>query len=131
MLETKQIDPLGEYYENISLAYEKMGNDKEALIWLKKYRVLNDSIFKAENVKNVAEIDTKYQTQKKEAQIAQQNLPMFLVPSYRHLCIIKSKQSFIIFKNNHSPNEKEHSKKSSSSLCDDDHRHFFSRDLSC
>ncbi len=74
MLETKQIDPLGEYYENISEAYEKMGNDKEALVWLKKNIALNDSIFKAENVKNVAEIDTKYQTQKKEAQIAQQNL---------------------------------------------------------
>ena len=74
MLETKQIDPLGEYYQNLSLAHEKMGNDKEALFWSKKNIVLNDSIFKAENVKNVAEIDTKYQTQKKEAQIAQQNL---------------------------------------------------------
>jgi two-component system, NarL family, sensor kinase len=74
MLETKQIDPLGEYYENISTAYEKMGNDKQALFWLKKNIALNDSIFKAENVKNVAEIDTKYQTQRKEAQIALQNL---------------------------------------------------------
>ncbi len=74
MLETKQIDPLGEYYENLSLAYEKMGNNKEALFWLKKNIALKDSIFKAENVKNVADIDTKYQTQRKEAQIALQNL---------------------------------------------------------
>lgn len=73
MQQTKQIDPLGEYFENISKAYEKLGNYKEALTWLKKYQTLNDSIFKAENVKNVAEIETKYQTQKKEAQIAQQN----------------------------------------------------------
>ena len=41
---------------------------------MKKNIALNDSIFRAENVKNVAEIDTKYQTQKKEAQIVLQNL---------------------------------------------------------
>lgn len=69
MLETKQADPMEVYYEEMANAYEKLGNHKEALFWFKKFMVLDDSLFKADNVKNLADIETKYQTAKKEAEI--------------------------------------------------------------
>ena len=74
MLKSKLIDPLGVYYEEMGKSYEKLGNVKEAIIWYKKLMILNDSLFKVANVKNLAEIDTKYQTQKKETEIATQKL---------------------------------------------------------
>jgi two-component system NtrC family sensor kinase len=76
MQETKQVDPLEVYYEEIAKAYEKKGNSKEALLWFRKFMALDDSLFKAENIKNLANVETKYQTQKKETQIAQQNLTL-------------------------------------------------------
>ncbi|MBK7939086.1 MAG: sensor histidine kinase [Lewinellaceae bacterium] len=69
MLETNQADPLEVYYEEIAGAHEKMGNYKEALFWYKKFMVLDDSLFKADNVKSLADIETKYQTARKEAEI--------------------------------------------------------------
>lgn len=69
MLETKQADPLEVYYEEMASAHEKMSNYKEALFWFKKFMVLDDSLFKADNVKNLADIETKYETAKKEAEI--------------------------------------------------------------
>lgn len=69
MLETKQSDPLEVYYEEMANAHEKLGNYKEALFWFKKFMVLDDSLFKADNVKNLADIETRYQTAKKEAEI--------------------------------------------------------------
>ena len=76
MVETKQVDPLGVYYEEIAKAHEKMGNNKESLKWFKKLMVLDDSLFKADNIKNLADVETKYQTQKKETQIARQDLAL-------------------------------------------------------
>lgn len=74
MTSAKLIDPLEVYYEEMANAYEGLGNTKEALFWFKKFMVLDDSLFKSENVKNLGEIDTKYQTQKKETEIAKQKL---------------------------------------------------------
>ena len=74
MKEMNLMSPLEVYYEEYSNAYEKIGNYKEALIWMKKFMVLDDSIFKEENNRMLAETETKYQTQKKEAEIAVQQL---------------------------------------------------------
>lgn len=68
------IDPMEVYYEEMANAYEGLGNAKEALFWFKKYIALDNSLFRSENVKNLADIDTKYQTQKKETEIAKQKL---------------------------------------------------------
>ncbi|MBK8555887.1 MAG: tetratricopeptide repeat protein [Lewinellaceae bacterium] len=74
MLETQQSVPMEVYLEQMADAYEKLGNHKEALIWYRKFMVLDDSLFRAENNQILADTETKYQTKKKEAEIAQQQL---------------------------------------------------------
>ncbi|MFD2565907.1 tetratricopeptide repeat-containing sensor histidine kinase [Pseudotenacibaculum haliotis] len=43
---------------------------KNALIYYEKYKVLSDSLLSAEKLKDINEIETKYETQKKEAENA-------------------------------------------------------------
>ncbi|MEZ4775691.1 MAG: sensor histidine kinase [Bacteroidia bacterium] len=74
MLETGQLNPLESYYENFAISHEGLGNFKEANYWWKKFMALDDSIFKEENVRTLADMETKYQTQKKETEIATQKL---------------------------------------------------------
>lgn len=76
MLETQQVQPLQVYYEEMAKAYEKMGNYEQAYFWFKKFMVLDDSLFKADNVANIAEMETRYETQKKEAEISAQQLQL-------------------------------------------------------
>lgn len=76
MLETKQVEPLEVYYEEMATAHEKMGHYGEALSWFKKFMALDDSLFKADNVRNMAEIEARYQTKKKEAEITAQQLQL-------------------------------------------------------
>jgi two-component system, NarL family, sensor kinase len=49
---------------------------KEAYDYLEKVRVLNDSIFNSDMTARVAEMETKYETAKKEQKIAQQSLQL-------------------------------------------------------
>jgi len=56
-------------YNNLSDAYEQMGNYKEALYFEKKENALNDSILQVENQKAITEILTQYETEKKEKEI--------------------------------------------------------------
>lgn len=76
MEELQLIDPMQIYYDEFAKAYEQIGDYREANRWLKKYMVLNDSLFNAEKIKNVADLETKYQTQKKETELAQQKLQL-------------------------------------------------------
>ncbi|MCB0572599.1 MAG: tetratricopeptide repeat protein [Phaeodactylibacter sp.] len=76
MLETGQVQPLEVYYEEMAKAYEKMGDYHQAYFWFKKFMVLDDSLFKADNVRNIAEMEARYETQKKEAEIAAQQLQL-------------------------------------------------------
>ncbi|MCB0610292.1 MAG: sensor histidine kinase [Lewinella sp.] len=76
MLEYKQVEPLEVYYEEMAKAYEGLGNYEQAYFWYKKFMVLDDSLYKAETVRDMAEIETKYETSKKEAEIASQNLQL-------------------------------------------------------
>lgn len=72
MVEKKLVDPLEVYYEEMGNANEKLGNHQQALVWFKKFMALDDSLFKAENVKNLADVETKYQTEKKEKELIEQ-----------------------------------------------------------
>ena len=56
-------------YNNLSKAYLKLGNHKMALEFANKKTMLDDSILKIENQKAIAEISTKYETEKKEKEI--------------------------------------------------------------
>ena len=72
MVERKLIEPLEVYYEEMANAHEKLGNHQQALGWFKKFMVLDDSLFQADNVKNLADVETKYQTEKKEKELIEQ-----------------------------------------------------------
>lgn len=61
-------------YHALSLIYEKMEKYKDALEAYKVYSELNDSLYQEELSSNIAEMEVKYQTQKKEKEIAEQSL---------------------------------------------------------
>lgn len=77
MTEKQFVDPLEVYYEELANANEQLGNHKQALSWFKQFMVLDDSLFKAENVKNLADVETKYQTEKKEKELIAQKAQIF------------------------------------------------------
>ncbi len=60
-------------YDLLYHVYKADNNSAAALTWLEKYITLKDSIFTAANNQQIAELDTKYETTKKEQQIEKQN----------------------------------------------------------
>jgi signal transduction histidine kinase len=74
MKELNLMSPLEVYFQEYANAFEQKGNHKEALKWWKEYMVLDDSLFKSENNRILSETETKFQTQKKETEIANQKL---------------------------------------------------------
>ncbi len=56
-------------YLQRSILYERLNNTQSALIDLKKYQVINDSIFNKEKTQQIEELRTIYETEKKEQQI--------------------------------------------------------------
>lgn len=77
MTEKKLVDPLEVYYEELANANEKLGNHKQALFWFKQFMALDDSLFKADNVRNLADVETKYQTAQKEKELIAQKAQIF------------------------------------------------------
>lgn len=69
-------EPLTVYYRNFANAYEALGNYQEAIFWLKKYMVLDDSLFNKEKISAIAEAEAKYETEKKEGQLVRQQLEL-------------------------------------------------------
>ncbi len=57
-------------YLHISSAYEKKGDIKEALFYYKKYSQTKDSIFNIEKFEQFSELQTKFDTEKKEKLLA-------------------------------------------------------------
>ncbi|MGZ3900229.1 MAG: tetratricopeptide repeat protein [Bacteroidia bacterium] len=57
-------------YQTMSDIYEMMHNEKEALIWVRKTMELKDSLLTSESQEQITEMETKYQTEKKEKEIA-------------------------------------------------------------
>ncbi len=56
-------------YENLMLSYKKQGNYIKAFEYQSKYITLKDSLFNEEKSMQIAEMETKYDTEKKEAEI--------------------------------------------------------------
>jgi signal transduction histidine kinase len=56
-------------YKNLSLAYEKKGDDHQSLLYLKKSIALQDSVFSEDNTKRIAEAQFKFDLSKSEAQV--------------------------------------------------------------
>jgi tetratricopeptide (TPR) repeat protein len=53
-------------YEYLFLSYEALGHYKEALQYLKRNRTITDSIYNEESVKQMKELEAKYESDKKE-----------------------------------------------------------------
>lgn len=76
------MDSIGEFqrynlhpaYFVLSRYYEKTGNYEKALEVFKEYYNLRDSLYRDELSLNVAQMEVQYQTQKKEKEIAKQDL---------------------------------------------------------
>lgn len=56
-------------YDNVASAYVALGDYKNAYYYKEKHQRLNDSIYKKENIDKLSELEIKYQTEKKEAEI--------------------------------------------------------------
>ncbi len=68
----ESLDVLRDGYYGRSQTYEKMNNHKAALKDIRDYVTLQDSIFSIESAKQIDELKTQYETEKKETQIALQ-----------------------------------------------------------
>lgn len=62
------------YYKVYAKIYEVKGDLPKAFDWYKKYVAVADSIFRQDNTKKVAQMEAQYEVQKKEAQLAKQQL---------------------------------------------------------
>lgn len=56
-------------YYNLSVMYENMGNCAKALSYFKNYANLKDTLLNKETFKQIAELKTKYETEKKQREI--------------------------------------------------------------
>ena len=64
------------YYKAFAAAYEVQGDLRSAFDWYRKFVFLADSNFKLENTRKVAEMESRYEVQKKEAELARQELEL-------------------------------------------------------
>ena len=60
-------------YQRLSLVYEKLNEPKEALNYMKLFIAVKDSIFSEKSQKDISELQTRYETLKKEQAIKQLN----------------------------------------------------------
>lgn len=58
-----------ESYEKLYKAYIKIGNSRQAIKYAEKYIITKDSLFSEQKQKTIAELQTKYETEKKELEI--------------------------------------------------------------
>lgn len=61
---------LMQMYQQLSLTYEKTKQENKALTCYKKYNVYKDSVFNEEKTKQIIEMQTRYETNKKEQENA-------------------------------------------------------------
>lgn len=56
-------------YEALSTIYQKLGKYKESTYYLKETSKIKDQIFNKENAKNLIEMETKYETEKRKREL--------------------------------------------------------------
>ncbi len=56
-------------YKGLSASYKKSGNYKQALLYYENFHELSDSVFNLENSKQIAEMETRFNTEKKQQEI--------------------------------------------------------------
>ncbi|HOP05532.1 MAG TPA: tetratricopeptide repeat protein [Tenuifilaceae bacterium] len=75
-IEIELVEDMVSNYMQLAKAYERIGNLKKSLANLNKFVVLKDSVFNAEKHLQLADMQTKYETEKKEQQIAIQSIKL-------------------------------------------------------
>lgn len=68
---SKSAEKMRDYYQHRYLYNRKRNNLKETAKYQEKYIMLRDSVFDIERAENFAELETKYQTEKKEKELLQ------------------------------------------------------------
>jgi tetratricopeptide (TPR) repeat protein len=68
--EINKYESISKAYEHLSTVYEEMNDYGNAFKYLKKHKVSYDSIFSAEKSKQVAEMQARFETERKEKEIA-------------------------------------------------------------
>ncbi len=68
-LATNSRKKIKENYYGLSLCYEKLDKSTESLAYYKKYTQLKDSLYSIDKIKEISQIQTKYDTEKKEQRI--------------------------------------------------------------
>ncbi len=72
--EQKNIEDLKmKCYKELSVVQEALGNWTQAFVFLKKYNEINDSIRSQEYTRQIAEMQTRFETEKKELEIKKLN----------------------------------------------------------
>ncbi len=61
-------------YDSLSDIYNKMGQYKQAYAYFKLFSDIKDSLFNENNTRSMNELQTKYETEKKESEIGRLNL---------------------------------------------------------
>ena len=111
-LETGDQQNLKNTYYYLSSAWEGLGNYSKALDYYKKHTVIKDSIFSSEKYRSIKDIEMKYETEKKEQQLAlltQKNQLQLLKFNRRNRLFVSSLIvvililiiGYILFRNNH------------------------------
>lgn len=70
--EVKAIEFVASSSKTLAKTYEKLNNFNKSNEYLKLYIKFNDSVISTEKLKAIAEVETKYQTEKKEKEILSQ-----------------------------------------------------------
>ncbi|MCB9081110.1 MAG: response regulator [Lewinellaceae bacterium] len=96
MEELNLVEPLEVYYENFANIYEGLGNYPEALKWLKQYQILDDSLFNKDKLEALAAVEAKFETEKKEAQLARQQLQIERDASQKRAILIGSVAALLL-----------------------------------
>lgn len=83
-LREKRTDGIQFLYEDIARTYEYQLDYKNSLKYYKKYMTLRDSVYNNEKSKQIFELETKYQTEKKQSEI-------------ERLTLVKQQRTLVIY----------------------------------
>ena len=90
-------------YEAMAQAYSEAGKYKPAYEYYLKYMTLRDSVYNSEKSKQILELETRYQTEKKEKEIikltSEKREKIFLLYALTGLILILFILAYFIFKN--------------------------------
>lgn len=76
--------------EQLTIAYEKIGDYKKSLFYRKKYQAFKDQLLNEESNKTIAQLEVQFDTEKKEKEIAQQNERI-----NKHLAEVKQRNAIL------------------------------------